>query len=39
MIHGGIMKDTYMKTIENMLEELSQFQELLCRNFYNYECY
>ena len=39
MINDGIMKGTYVETIDNTLKELSGFQDFLCRNFRNYECY
>ena len=39
MIDDGIMKGTYVKTNDNTLKELSQFQGLLYRNFHNYEHY
>ena len=39
MINDGIMKGTYVETIDNTLKELSRFQDFLCRNFCNYECY
>ena len=39
MIDGGIMKDTYVETTDNMLKELSRFQDFRDRNFDNYERY
>ena len=39
MIHGRIIKGTYIDTTDNTLKELSQFQDFLCRSFYSYECY
>ena len=39
MTNDGIMKGTYIENIDNMLQELSQSQDFLYRNFYNYECY
>ena len=39
MINDGIMKGTYVETTENILKELSQFQDFLYRNFCNYERY
>ena len=37
MIDDGIIKGTYVETINNMLKELSRFQDFLYRNFHNYE--
>ena len=39
LIDDGIMKGTYVKTTDDKLTELSQFQDFLYRNFHNYECY
>ena len=40
MIHGGIIIDTWtIWTTDNMLKDLSLFQEFLYRNFYYYKCY
>ena len=39
MIDDGIMKGTYVETTHNTLKNLSQFQDFLCRNFHNCECY
>ena len=39
MIDDGIIKGTYVETIDNMLKELSRFQDFLYRNFHNYERY
>ena len=39
MIDDDIMKDTYIKTIDNTLKELLRFQDFLYRNFYSYEHY
>ena len=39
MIDDGIMKATYVKSTDNTLKELSQFQDFLHRNFHNYERY
>ena len=38
MIDDIIMKDTYVETTDNVLKELSRFQDFLCKNFHNYEC-
>ena len=38
-IDAGIMKGPNVKTTDNMLKELSQFQDFLYRNFHNYERY
>ena len=37
MIHGGVIKGTCIETTDNMLKEISQFQDFLYRNFYNHE--
>ena len=39
MINDGIMKGTYLETTDNMLKELSRFQDFLYRYFHNYERY
>ena len=39
MIDDGIMKGTYLETTDNTIKELSQFQDILYRNFHNYECF
>ena len=39
MIDDSIMKGTYLETTDNMLKELSQFQDFLYRSFHNYEPY
>ena len=39
MIDDGIMKGTYLETIDNTLKELLQFHDFLYRNFRNYERY
>ena len=39
MIDDGIMKGTYVEANDNMLKELSRFQDFLYRNFHNYERY
>ena len=38
-IDDGIMKGTYVETTDNKLKELSRFQDILYRNFRNYERY
>ena len=37
MIDDGIIKGTYVETIDNMLKELSRFQDFPYRNFHNCE--
>ena len=37
MIDDGVMKGTYLETNDNTIKELSQFQDILYRNFHNYE--
>ena len=39
LIEDGVMKSTYIETTGNMLKEISRFQDILYRNFYNYESY
>ena len=39
MINDGIVKGTYVETIDNKLKELSRFQDFFYRNFRNYENY
>ena len=39
MIDDGIMKGTYVETTDNTLKKLSLFQDILYRNFHNYECF
>ena len=39
MIDYGIMRGTYVETTDNTLKELSLFQDILHRNFHNYERY
>ena len=39
MIDGGIMKGTNIETNDEMLKELSQFQDFLYTNFHKYERY
>ena len=36
-IDGSIIKGTYVETTDNMLKKLSQFQDLLYRNFHKYQ--
>ena len=33
------MKGTYLETTDYTIKELSQFQDILYRNFHNYECF
>ena len=35
----GVVKSTYIETTGNMLKEISRSQDILYRNFYNYESY
>ena len=39
MIDKGIMKDIYVETTDNTLKELLRYQDLLDRNFRNFERY
>ena len=39
MIDKGIMKDIYVGTTDNTLKELLRYQDLLYRNFRNFERY
>ena len=38
-IDDSIIKGNYVETTDNMLKELSRFQDFLYRNFHNYEHY